>query len=515
MGIDPKEVPGYDPDRDPFVQDIIYPLKSLKPDITKFTSLMTDTQYAYFREFGVSKAAVDEVKIGYNGRYLVYPYFMEDGNAYAARCILPGRENDNFWHGNEKFFSGEFQIYEMPEIDRCEGGAMFITEGENNLLTLKELGFPGIAVPVVADLENINPERLAFINHLFIVVGNAPEAQLSARALATKLGFRARILKWSTHLKRGFNLCQLAAENGKDFRSAVSHMIQKSKSFSPFVSPEKEHRSVLETLDENRGKDLMGISSGFKKMDRALSGIRGINIMGGPPKAGKSCFYMQISTEMARRKTPVIYYDFENGRQKIYLRTLCRLSRLSDKEMRKNNLGDEAAERFKLAQAEFKTILQYFRVVTDRKLNPDIMRRQIDFLQHETRRDNTVVVVDSLHKLPFKDLSDRRTGIDSWLRHMEAIRDEQNVAFFVISELSRGSGGQYTKKPDLGSFKESGDIEYSADNAMILIPNWDPIDPISTAARESTLWLAASRENNPGKIGVYRLEYPYWRFSEV
>jgi hypothetical protein len=515
MGIDPKEVPGFDPDREPYVQDIVYPIINLKNDITKFTSLITDTQYTYFKEFGVSKAVVDEMKIGYNGRYLVYPYFMEDGNAYAARCILPGRENDNFWHGNEKFFSSVFQIYDMPEIDRCEGGAMFITEGENNLLTLKELGYPAIAVPAASDLENINTESLAFINHLFIVVNNAPEAHLSARALATQLGFKARILKWPAHLKRGYNLCQLATEKDKEFRSSVSHMIQTSKSFSPFVSPEKEHRSVLETLDQNRGKDLMGISSGFKKMDHALSGIRGINIMGGPPKAGKSCFYMQISTEMARRKTPVIYYDFENGRQKIYLRTLCRLSRLSDKEMRKKSLDDEAAGRIKQAHIEFKSILQYFRVVTDRKLNPDIMRRQIDFLQHETRKDNTVVVVDSLHKLPFKDLSDRRTGIDSWLRHMEAIRDEQNVAFFVISELSRGTGGQYTKKPDLGSFKESGDIEYSADNAMILIPNWDPIDPISTAARESTLWMAASRENNPGKIGVFRLEYPYWSFSEA
>ncbi|MGD2271278.1 MAG: DnaB-like helicase C-terminal domain-containing protein [Desulfobacterales bacterium] len=515
MGIDPKETPGYDPDREPFVQDIIYPLKHLKPDITKFTALMTNTQYAYFREFGVTKAAVDEMKIGYNGRYLVYPYYMEDGKAYAARCILPGRENDYFWHGNDKFFSAEFQIYNMPEIDRCEGGALFITEGENNLLTLKELGYPGIAVPAVADLENIDPDRLDFVNHLFIVVSSAPEAYLSARALATKLGFKARLIKWPTHLKRGYNLCQLATDTGKEFRSTVSQMIQSSKSFSPFASPEKEHRSFLETLSKDKGKDLLGLSSGFEKMDHALSGIRGINIMGGPPKAGKSCFYMQISTEMARRKTPVIYYDFENGRQKIYHRTLCRLSRLSDKDLRDIALDDDAAARLKQAQEEFKIILNYFRVVTDRKLNPAIMRRQIDFLQHETRRENTVVVVDSLHKLPFKDLSDRRTGIDSWLRHMEAIRDEQNVAFFVISELSRGTGGQYTKKPDLGSFKESGDIEYSADNAMILIPNWDPIDPISTAARESTLWLAASRENNPGKIGVYRLEFPYWSFREV
>jgi len=110
------------------------------------------------------------------------------------------------------------------------------------------------------------------------------------------------------------------------------------------------------------------------------------------------------------------------------------------------------------AQKIFKEMLRYFRLVTDRKLNPDIMRRQIDFIQHETRSDYTVVVVDSLHKLPFQDLSDRRTGIDSWLRHMESIRDEQNVSFFVVSELSRGEGGSYSERPDLGSFKESGDI---------------------------------------------------------
>jgi replicative DNA helicase len=112
-------------------------------------------------------------------------------------------------------------------------------------------------------------------------------------------------------------------------------------------------------------------------------------------------------------------------------------------------------------------------------------------------------------------VSDRRTGIDSWLRHMEAIRDEQNVSFFVISELSRGEGGSYDKKPDLGSFKESGDIEYSADNAMILLPDWDPVDPISSKKRESSLWLVASRENNPGKIAAYRLEYPFWGFHEL
>ncbi|MGA9237409.1 MAG: DnaB-like helicase C-terminal domain-containing protein, partial [Desulfobacterales bacterium] len=223
----------------------------------------------------------------------------------------------------------------------------------------------------------------------------------------------------------------------------------------------------------------------------------------------------QVSTEMARRKTPVIYYDFENGRQKIYSRTLSRLVRLAEQDIRRRSDDEKVRRQIDGIRQEFRGLLQYFRVVTDRKLNPDIMRRQVDFLQHETRTDNTVVVIDSLHKLPFKDLSDRRTGIDSWLRHMEAIRDEQNVSFFVISELSRGEGGQYTQKPDLGAFKESGDIEYSADNAMILLPDWNPVDPISSKERVSSLWLVASRENSPGKIASYRLAFPYWGFVEL
>jgi replicative DNA helicase len=154
-------------------------------------------------------------------------------------------------------------------------------------------------------------------------------------------------------------------------------------------------------------------------------------------------------------------------------------------------------------------------VVTDRQLNPEIMRRHIDFLKHETRKDDLLIVLDSLHKLPFKSLNERRTGIDFWLRQMEAIRDEHHVSFLVISELTRGQGGGYGEKPDMGSFKASGDIAYSADNALILMPDWDPLDPDSTRERKNRLWMVASRENNPGLVAQYQLEVPYWRFREI
>ena len=514
-GIDPASVPGFDPDREPFVRDTLFPVKNLNNEITKFQSLLDEHQFAFFHRLGVSTAVIKQLGIGYNGRYLVFPYVMEDNNCYAARCIHPEREEDTFWQGNPSFTTGDFRIFNAREIERCEGGALFVTDGEINLLILIQLGYPGIAVPHAGDLGVLTPQRLEGIRHVFLLVNHSPEAQLAARSLATRLGYKSRLLKWPATLKRGFHLRHLAEKKAAAPGPEVSRMLQSAKAFSPFPSPEREHRQILASMKRDKGKVLLGMPTGFPKLDRALNGLRGINILGGPPKAGKSCFFMQISTEMAKQGIPVIYHDFENGREKIYIRTLCRLSRLSEKEIRLNAMDEEKEARLKEAQATLAAILPFFRVVTDRKLSPELMKRTIDFLQHETGTEATLVVIDSLHKLPFKDLSERRTGIDEWLRHMESIRDEQNVTFLVTSELSRGPQGRYDRTPDMASFKESGDIEYSADNAMILMPDWNPMDPISEKERKNALFLVASRENSPGKVAEYVLEYPLWGFREV
>lgn len=515
MGIEGAEVPGFDPDADAYAGSVQYPSRHLGTEIDQFVALMGEEQRQYFARFGVVSQTLQQMKIGFNGRYLLYPYIQDSGYAYAAHCLLPGREQDHFWHGNEAFFKGEAAVYNAREIGHCEGGALFVTEGELNLLILKSLGYPAIAVPSAADLAALTPERLARIQHLLLLMANTPEARLAAREFAVGVGFKARILAWPSRLKRGGHLAQLASDPGLETKTTIQRMIQQSKTFSPFASPEIERRRFAEFLDREKGRTLMGIQTGFAKMDRHTEGLRGINIMGGPPKAGKSCFFMQISSEVARRKVPVIYYDFENGRQKIYLRTLVRLSDLAEKKIRSGDLSAEETDALKKAYVHFESLLTYFRVVNDRQLSPETMRRHIDFIKHETGKEELLVVVDSLHKLPFKDLTERRTGIDSWLRQLEAIRDEQQVCFLVISELSRGKGGGYGETPELSSFKESGDIEYSADNALVLMPDWDPLAPTAAGPRKSILWMVASRETSPGRVAEYVLDYPYWRFKEL
>ena len=514
-GIDPAAVPGYDPDREPYVQALKLPGGNINQDIRKYQEKLTPNIIEYFAKIGVGTETLKELRIGYNGRYVVYPYFMQNGNCYTAHCIIPENENERFWHGDVGFATSGLQIFNINDIDCCEDGALFVVEGEKNLLCLRELGFPGIAVPDAADLGSIDIRRFEYIRTVFMVMNHSPESVEAARSFAAEVGFKVRVLHWPSQRKRGFNLSRLAEENRENFKAEVAKMINDSRAFSPFRSPQHEYELFLGNIERQHSESYQAMQTGMSRYDRVVGGVHGINILGGPPKTGKSCLGIQIGTEIARKKMPVIYYDFENGTQKIYQRTLSRLGRIPVASIVSGKLSEEEKSRLETTQEELQSILHYFRVVNDRKITPETMRRHIDFLRHETRRDDTVVVIDSLHKLPFKDFSERRTGINAWLRELESIRDELRVGFLVISELTRQESGRYDGVPHMGLFKDSSDIEYTADNAMVFLPDWEAVDIKAGTERINSLWLVASRENSPGLIAKYRLVFPYWGFSEI
>ena len=50
---------------------------------------------------------------------------------------------------------------------------------------------------------------------------------------------------------------------------------------------------------------------------------------------------------------------------------------------------------------------------------------------------------------------------------------------------------------------------------MVLMPDWDPFVNSLPENRTNDLWLVASREQSPGKIGSYQLDFPYWGFKEL
>lgn len=197
---------------------------------------------------------------------------------------------------------------------------------------------------------------------------------------------------------------------------------------------EARHSSALQSASDllKDGK-LPPIPSGvpisFPRLQAATGGLFGVWAIGGKPKMGKSTLAVQLSLEAAKTM-PVLYYDMENGEQVFLYRVGCMFG------------GDIQ----KVRQAT----KQLFIRSSAKDLDKDTL----------TVPAPALVVVDSVQKLPTK-IDQRRNGIDAWLLRFEQLK-RRGYTVLLVSELN-GFGG----------YKETGEIEYTADLGLQLIGNGD------------------------------------------
>ena len=135
---------------------------------------------------------------------------------------------------------------------------LFVVEGEENLLCLKQLGLPGVAVPAAADLEHLDPRRFEWIRTLFLWVGHSAESAALARVFATRAGFKVRIVRWPDNAPKSASLHSLATEQPDGFQQRVFAMVREARAFSPFPSPAGEFHTFTERLAQEAGAGWAG-----------------------------------------------------------------------------------------------------------------------------------------------------------------------------------------------------------------------------------------------------------------
>jgi replicative DNA helicase len=244
-----------------------------------------------------------------------------------------------------------------------------------------------------------------------------------------------------------------------------------------------------------------GLPTSFSALDRKIMGLQGLVLLGGPPKMGKSVMALNIALHVARdvEGASVLYYDVENGWNIVVLRLLSNLYGRTISQLRERGKSEVEAW-----QADLEEKVPGLYLTTDNSLmRPDAIHRQIQ----RAGADKTLLVLDSLQKLPPLE-KQRRDSIDRWLRELEQIKQDPNIAILLISELSRGEKEAHYKNPTLGAFKESGDIEYTADVALQFTK--------AKAPGQAALHCVANRHGESGYVADYSYEqFKHWRWTEV
>ena len=201
--------------------------------------------------------------------------------------------------------------------------------------------------------------------------------------------------------------------------------------------------------------------SGFDNLDAAQFFSPGLYVIGATPAAGKTTFCWQLLEQLARRGESCIFCSYEMSQLELFSKSLARelFNRVPSTNLTAADIRRGAHS------SQLANIINDF---SNSKLNLSILELQEESIDEllsllkpfcSDKTKAPVICLDYLQIVPSSKES-TKLGVDDSVRKLKKFQRDTNSTFIVISSFNRDN---YTKSVSFESFKESGNIEYTAD----------------------------------------------------
>ena len=212
--------------------------------------------------------------------------------------------------------------------------------------------------------------------------------------------------------------------------------------------------------------------TGFSNIDDEMNGLLpGIYIVGGLSALGKTTFVWQLLEQMSRNGEHCFFCSYEMAKGELYCKTVARevykiesnhFNSIPEKVLTASNI---AKSRFYEHRANFDTVLDNLsQELTNLRVweidNPDIDALLERLEKVCTKLDKPPIVAIDYLQLLAAGCDNVKNVIDGILLKLKTFQRKTNSTFFIVSSLNRAN---YNTEISFESFKESGNIEFSAD----------------------------------------------------
>lgn len=280
----------------------------------------------------------------------------------------------------------------------------------------------------------------------------------------------------------------------------------------------------------------LGLDCGFNALNMLWNGLcPGLVVVAGQPACGKTTFCKQVADEVARReRVPVVYVSLEQSREELRVKSLARLSAelaevggtepldtltiirgqwgTGEKAQRRREALDRAVDEYAsfaghlyVVEGTAETTVQAIRQVA-----LWVLARHEAAMEGGGARGRCLVIVDYLQKLPLSPEDGRRVSslrerIDLQVLRLRQLARELDSPVLVVSSQAR----DFYNDASMRVFKESGEIEYSADVAAVLVEKDG--EGQERLARDVGLVTVKNRNGPRGAVG-FEFQPQYARF---
>lgn len=229
-----------------------------------------------------------------------------------------------------------------------------------------------------------------------------------------------------------------------------------------------------------------------------------VTLFGGAPGAGKTAFVCQAVVDAMRldENLRAVVCNVEMGPDVLLDRQLSRLSGVPLTNIRHRNLGSEHADRIAIGFEAIESINPRLCFVRPPFTLENIAATVDEFAPLTGADDRLLIVADYIQRIPVTSAAsqgDRRGAIDAAMSYLRAFA-EAGAAVLVVSSVGRqkdsaGRSSYSGELMNLASFKESGELEFGADDAFIL------------TASSSTDRLLSQHKARYGETGAIKLAF--------
>lgn len=445
----------------------------------------------YHEERGISEEVAARFKLGYEqdvkgmSTALVIPMLRADGSySYQLRNISKEEPLQHYKPKVEE--AGEAELFNSAAIK--SGKPVAIVEGAIDALSVISAGMEAIALngaQNIGKLYDLVQRNKAKLPPIILALDN-DEAGRTAQSKLKEMLDKAQIATYSINLAlKHKDPNEALKENPEAFRAIVGALVdEESIKRKEYLQTTVE--SQLEGfLDFIKTKRAPAVSTGFKMLDDTLrGGLReGLICVGGISSLGKTTLALQIMDNIAKQGQDVLIFSLEMSAYELRAKSIAReslnvsidesgfsMDAVTTIEILDRVLMEELP---KQSQATFtKAYGRYLKYAKHIFIHEavgkftvnDIKARVVEHIKATGR--TPVILVDYLQILQPAEpgLSDKAKVSFDVLMLKQLSRD-YHTPVMVISSFNRDS---YTKEASFSSFKESGEIEYSADVLMAL-----------------------------------------------
>jgi replicative DNA helicase len=227
-------------------------------------------------------------------------------------------------------------------------------------------------------------------------------------------------------------------------------------------------QQTFETLQENEGKAITGLASGYTKLDEMTAGFQNSEmiILAARPSMGKTALLLNFAEYMAVvDRRPVAFFSLEMSNMQVTQRLLASHAQFNLRNMRRYSISPEDWTNLQNAAGDLEQAP--FLIDDSSSLTATQLRAKARRLY--SRYNIQCIFIDYLQLMTYHGRADsRQEQIAEMSRSIKALARELRIPVVCAAQLNRGPADRPTHTPRMSDLRESGSIEQDADVVMLL-----------------------------------------------